>query len=387
MLKWGYKRSARKSNFNRSKKEIKMLLNRLFYLLIVGFLIVAACTPQPSPVYTAPIPTTSLPSLVPTIQVTETLASSPHPFAGEKAWIAYQTNRTGEGIWLIHPDGTEDHQVATDVPTAEQKYGNWSPDGTKLVFTTRGGETEPLYEYDLATNRSRQLFECKDPCVGDDEPVYSPDGTKVAFIRALAPFVHSDAFGGEVPSDCGLWIGDVASREVTRITSNPECDREYFPQWSPDGLQLTYWRDPYENGKPTGTAVFVINADGSNERRLTDPQIFAGDPHWSPDGEWIVFSTYPLNEFNFVPAISDLYRIHPDGTGMKQLTHYNSEELRATIPRYTPDGKWIIFTAVQGSSNTQERRTDRSLWIIPAEGGEPIKITSGGIYVHGVWQP
>ena len=46
----------------------------------------------------------------------------------------------------------------------------------------------------------------------------------------------------------------------------------------------------------------------------------AGDPDWSPDGEWIVYSTYPLGEFNFVPAISNLYRLRPDGTGTEQLT-------------------------------------------------------------------
>ncbi len=306
---------------------------------------------------------------------------TPHPFAGETAWIAYQTNRGGsEGVWLMHPDGTEDHHVAMDVP-GEQKYGNWSPDGTRLVFTTRGGETEPLYEYNLTTNTSRQLFACEDPCVGDDEPVYSPDGTQVAFIRALTPFVYSDDAGGEVPSDCGLWIGDITTGEVRQITSNtnPPCDREYFPRWSPDGSQLTYWRDPHENSQPTGTAVFVINADGTNERRLTDPEMFAGDPDWSPDGDWIVFSTYPLNEFNFVPAVSNLYRIHPDGSAMEQLTHYDTEDLRATIPRYTPDGQWIIFTAVRPDS--------RSLWAMPSEGGEPIELTHRGIYIHGVWQP
>ena len=304
-----------------------------------------------------------------------------NPFAGEQAWIAYQTNRGDtEGIWLMHPDGTDDHKVATDVP-GEQKYGNWSPDGHRLVFTTRGGETEPIYEYDLASDRSRQLFDCTDPCIGDDEPVYSPDGTEVAFIRALGPFVHSDAFGDEVPSDCGLWIGDVATGEVRQVTSNtePPCDREYFPRWSTDGTQLTYWRDPFEAGQPTGTAVFVIDADGGNEVRLTDPSMFAGDPDWSPDGEWIVFSTYPLNEFNFDPKVSNLYRIRPDGTQLEQLTHYDSTDLRATIPRYTPDGNWIIFTAVSPDS--------RELWAIPADGGEPIVIASGGIRIHGVWQP
>jgi len=263
----------------------------------------------------------------------------------------------------------------------EQLLPNWSPDGTHLVFTTRGGTTEPLYEYDLETKTSRQLFKCEDPCLGDDEPVYSPDGTRVAFIRARAPLVNSSSAGDAVPSDCSLWIGEGATGTLTQITSNtkPPCDREYNPHWSPDGSQLTYWRDPYENGQPTGTAVFVIDADGKHERRLTDPTLFAGAPDWSPDGKWIVFSTYPLNEFNFVPKVSNLYRMHPNGSGMEQLTHYESADLRATQPRYTPDGKWIIFTAVAPWR--------RSLWVVPAAGGAPIAMVRGGIYTHGVWQP
>jgi Tol biopolymer transport system component len=105
----------------------------------------------------------------------------------------------------------------------------------------------------------------------------------------------------------------------------------------------------------------------------------AGDPDWSPDGSWIVFSTYPLHEYNFVPAVSNLYRTHPDGSGMEQLTHYETGDLRATQPRYTPDGKWILFTAVTPTS--------RSLWVIPSGGGEPIVIVDGGIFTHGTWQP
>ena len=144
--------------------------------------------------------------------------------------------------------------VATDAVPGEELLAEWSPDGTRLVFTTRGGETEPLYEYDLATETSRQLFACDDPCLGDDEPVYAPDGDRVAFIRALAPFVMSEAVGSEVPSDCGLWIGERSSGEVTHITSNtdPPCDREYSPHWSPDGTQLTYWRDPTRTASQPG---------------------------------------------------------------------------------------------------------------------------------------
>ena len=309
------------------------------------------------------------------------LSAATRLLADHHTWIAYQSKRSGlEGIWLIHPDGTGDHNVAADVP-GQEKYGNWSPDGTHLVFTIRGGPTEPLYVYDLASNTSEQLFPCVAPCVGDDEPVYSPDGAEVAFSRSLGPFVHDDATGNDVPTDCGLWIGDVATRAVRQITSNtdPPCDREYVPGWSPDGKHLTYWRDPHAHGAPTGTAVYTIAPDGTNATRLTAPSMNAGDPSWSPDGQWIVFSTYPLNEYNFVPAISNLYRIHPDGTGLEQLTHYGTSATRATIPRYTPDGNWIMFTAVLPGS--------RELWAIPANGGDPIVIVAGGIHVHGVWQP
>lgn len=300
--------------------------------------------------------------------------ATPHPFAGEEAWIAYQTDRGGEGTWLIHPDGTDDHQIATDF-SGQLILPNWSPDGQRLVLTSREtGGTEPLYEYDLETQKLRQLFDCTDPCLGDDEPVYSPDGSEVAFIRAFGPFEN------DVPSDCGLWIGNPAAGKTKQLTSNVACDREYFPRWSPDGSQLTYWRWREDGaGQTTGTAVFVIDADGANERQLTEWNTFAGDPDWSPDGAWIVFSTYPLAAFQSSSEESNLFRIHPDGSGLEQLTNYKAEEQRAAQPRYTPDGEWVLFTAVTSSS--------RSLWAIPAEGGEPVVIASGGIYTHGTWQP
>ncbi len=312
---------------------------------------------------------------------TPEVTSSANPFAGDTRWIAYMTNRVGnDTTWLIHPDGSDDHQIAADF-NGELILPNWSPDGQRIVMVSRDtGGTEPLYEYDLATDSYNQLFACEDPCLGEDEPVYSPDGTKVAFIRYIGPLSYNEDVGDDIPMDCGLWIGDLSTLEVKQITSNKTgCDREYEPHWSPDGTQITYWRDPYAKGKPTGTAVYIINADGTNEQRLTDPAMNAGDSDWSPDGKWIVFSTYPLLEFNFVPVVSNLYLMHPDGSGVEQLTHYETPSTRATQPRYTPDGKWINFTGVTPN--------DRGLWVMPADGGDPIVLTQGGIHAHGTWQP
>jgi Tol biopolymer transport system component len=301
------------------------------------------------------------------------------PFTGDDAWIAYQTDRSGSGgVWLVHPDGTDDHQIAAGVHD-EQQLPNWSPDGSHLVFTTRGGNTEPLFEYDLATDEARQLFACTDQCLGDDEPVYSPDGTEVAFIRILGPLVTGPG-GDEVPSDCGLWIGDVTTGEVRQVTSNtdPPCDRELLPRWSPDGRRLTYWRaSPSKDGSLV-SSVYVMDADGLHRRRLTEPGIFAGEPDWSPDGAWIVFASHPLSVFECC-VTSDLFRIHPDGTGLEQLTRLHDESERATQPRYTPDGQWILFT--------RKTESGLSMWALPTVGGDPVEVLPGGIYTHGTWQP
>jgi Tol biopolymer transport system component len=102
----------------------------------------------------------------------------------------------------------------------------------------------------------------------------------------------------------------------------------------------------------------------------------AGEPAYSRDGRWIVFSTDPLNLDT--GGESQLYRMHPDGTDIQQLT--DDAETRATQPRYSPDGEWILFTAATS--------TNRTLSAIPAEGGEPVVVADeNSIYTHGVWQP
>ena len=297
---------------------------------------------------------------------------SPAADADGQPWIAYYGD---QGTRLVHPDGTGDHVIAADFK-GSLILADWSPDGQRLVMTSRDtGGTEPLYEYELASDTYRQVFECEYPaCLGDDEPAYSRDGTQLVFSRALGPF-EDDA-----PADCGIWTGDPMSGEVRQITSNPGCDREYFPRWSPDGSRLTYWRWHEDAGGTTGTAVFVIDADGTNEQQLTEWDTFAGEADWSPDGEWIVYASHPLEAFNFQGGVvSNLYRMHPDGTETEQLTLNTEPTERATQPRYTPDGESIIYTAVVPDA--------RELWVMPADGGEPYAVSKGGIHTHGTWQP
>jgi Tol biopolymer transport system component len=302
-----------------------------------------------------------------------TPAVTPHPLAHEdRDWIAYQTNRGGaEGIWLIHFDGSEDHEVALDVP-GEHHHPDWFPDGTQLLLTSRT-ETDTLYVLDLETNEARPLWECSGSCVGDDEAAWSPDGSQIVFVRAMLPFVEG------VPS-CALMIGDPASGAVEQVGPTRSCnDRETFPHWSDDGSGVVYYRAVFEGDTAVASAVYVFDVATATETKLTDDELFGGDADWTGmEDEWIVFSTYPLRDFQCC-QVSNLYRIRPDGTGLEQLTFFETDEERATQPRVTPDGLDILFTAV-----TADHRVPA---LMRLSGGEPHQVVESGIYTHPTRQP
>lgn len=217
------------------------------------------------------------------------------------------------------------------------------------------------------------LWECADPCVGDDEAVWSPDGSRIAFVRAMEPFVN------EIPA-CALFLGDPVIGNVAPLTETKSCsDRETFPHWSRDGSRLAFYRGVYVGGATESSALYVLDVATGRETKLTEDDLFAGDSDWSADDEWIVFSTHPLNDFQCC-EVSNLYRIHPDGSGLEQLTDEASPERRFTQPRFTPDGDRLVVTGVSARG--------RELWILPADvDAKPIVVSPGGIYTHGTLQP
>ena len=89
--------------------------------------------------------------------------------------------------------------------------------------------------------------------------------------------------------------------------------------------------------------------------------MFASHPDWSPDGERIVFITHGLGFDADSTKASNLYTIHPDGTGMTQLTQFGENDTRVGTPTWTPDGKQILFTHIQhDASNSTGTATRRS---------------------------
>jgi Tol biopolymer transport system component len=282
-------------------------------------------------------------------------------------------------LWLVHADGTDLHELApglpvADPPTSGKGAADWSPDGRHIVF--HASENPLIYETDVDGTTPRLLStECRGAtaCI-EAFPAYSPDGKQIAFSR-----LSND------PSPGVIGIRDLATGKVTLLESTrqaPPNEELGAPSWSPDGTKLVYFQLPKKDGKPTdGSELYIVNVDGSGRHLLATPGLAAGDPDWSPDGSLILFSTEPIHQWNDVDIADhpDVYVVHPDGTGLRQLT----ADQGSGAPSWTSDAKILFFS-------------QRALWLMDADGLNRLRVGPGsmnlvsdstGYTYYADWQP
>ena len=122
------------------------------------------------------------------------------------------------------------------------------------------------------------------------------------------------------------------------------------PSWSPDGRQLVFQSD--RHGR---TELYIVDADGTGERRLTWNGADDTHPAWSPDGQWIVFDSNRDGTWN-------LYLIRPNGSGERRLTHPGATKcsMFARHPFWSPDGTRITFDS--------DRSGDEEIYVMNADG-------------------
>jgi TolB protein len=302
--------------------------------------------------------------------------------ASADGWLSYQsTTARGEfedGVFLVRGDGSQDHQIVADLP-GRQAHPDFSRDGSRLAFdqlTSEDSAASQVYVADTEGAHARRLDPCGVPkCAGHWEPAWSPDG------KQLAVSTDVDAGPFQPPARFGIAIIDLAKGTERSVLEHAgEAGQDHFARWSPNGRELVFWRGR-EGPGGVQAAVFVVGADGTGLRRLTAWGRLAGDPDWSPDGRRIVFTTRPLVDFPGAGQ-SELYTIRPNGTGLRRLTSYGPNGPRATQPRWTPDGKAILYT------RTNQNGFPRHISVINADGtGDAPALTDKPIYTHPVLQP
>ena len=327
-------------------------------------------------------PTKKSPSPAPSTLATPTAATTPVPsssLAGAPGWIAYQACATcgsdlDDGIYLVRPDGSTTTPILASL-TGRKAHPDFSRDGKRLAFDNLQSEdgTDQTYIADADGSNPKLVGACPLPdCLQVWEPAWSPDGRKLAVSLAGGPL------GPDGPASFGIGIIDVSSGKLTSLFSNGLADgQDHFPRWSPDGSRLLFWRERIDaNG--AHTAIFSIAAKPGQPTQLTDWDLDAGDPDWSPDGSTIVYSTRPLLTFDSGP--SQLFLMEPDGSNARQLTQDPAVGPRATQPRWSPDGRSVLYTRDTGGGMT--RRT----WAIDVDGTANAQLVDA-FSTHGTLQP
>ncbi|MBP9900054.1 MAG: hypothetical protein V9H26_05430 [Verrucomicrobiota bacterium] len=357
-------------------------------------------------------------------------------------YTEYQTDRPGGRhanlitmrARAVRADGTHSRRLATELtrePNRWTQFAGWSPDGRQAIIgsgweSPENGAWEEAHQTFRFTpegwHYDTLLLDLKRGKLVNVTAV-----ERVSFYNTGVFFWPEDpkrlGFQALIGSDSHPFRMDLDGRNKQDLTADSK-EFAYGFNASPDGKQIAYHKS-YQ--------IVIADADGANAKRIETGQPFNFAPQWSPDGEWVLFVAG--EHYNCHP-----YLVRRDGRELRRMADRQGHRGEVTIfdvpdfhggssdvPLWSPDGKWIYYTAKIGASvelmrvsltgrtelltQTQNGRLNyhpkfspdgrwivfgsnrtgtRQLYIMPATGGEPYPIThveSGWGAMWAYWQP
>jgi len=292
---------------------------------------------------------------------------------------------TGE-IYLIDPDGTNLRRLTDD--DAGDSMAKLSPDGNRIVFDSNRARVagEPLNTSDLFLIKA----DGKDLAMltRGSSATWSPDGKYIAFHRsASGTGLPINPTPGAATTDSKIFVlrlpdDDEPMEEPINIT-NSEGQIDDDPDWSPDGKKIVFTRKP-DTELPTqppflypSQRIHVLDLDTGVVKQLSHGAFEERAPAWSPDGTRIVAECRLGDPDSAGVPTFEICTMDADGTNQTRLT-FNS--VTDATPTWSPDGQKIVFhRAVSGPRTIQ-------LFVMNADGKEERQLTfPPGINLLAAW--
>ena len=191
-------------------------------------------------------------------------------------FILFYSDRNGnEEIWRMNNDGTNLINL-TNSPSSERNAA-YSPDGKSIVFTSdRDNKSKDLYLMDSDGNNVKRLTYNKIYC---ESPIWTKDGQHIIFTLLVQKDSTDRNFNGEI------YIVDVNGENQKRLTYKEGFDSG--ADISSDGKQIAF----YGRSEKGFVDIYIMNIDGSEMINITDNEIEDYSPSWSPDNNWISFTS------------------------------------------------------------------------------------------------
>ena len=317
--------------------------------------------------------------------------------------IVFSSNQDGDNydIYIMNADGSNMRNLTqNDVLNSGP---SWSPDGSQIVFVSQSSfPSVDIFAMNADGSNLRQLTQSDDQT--DSRPSWSPDGSRIAFLSSSAdgrmvgvmdadgsnvhiltpdlgaaaastPISWSPdgtrlAFSGveETTGKLDIYVVNADGSDFRNVTQADGHDM--LPDWSPVGEQIAFMSDRDGN-----LDIYVISADGSDLRNLTNDPAQDKNPQWSPDGTQIVFDSLGRSDS------TDIYVINADGSNLRNLTNDDRDDYS---PVWSPDGRQIFFTKIINGDFS-----DRDIYVVNADGSNPLDLTPVDTYESEAdqWMP